>query len=93
MTIRNSKYSITTDESILPFEATHSEEGPIASSVDKNFLSISNESDTICWLSIERSGEDIIVNRSYQKIIDVFSYIGGLLGSILILLTVFNLYN
>lgn len=35
----------------------------------------------------------MIVSRSYQKLIDAFAYVGGLLGAILILLIVFKFYN
>ena len=52
-----------------------------------------NTSDIYCFISFFRDPSTIIINRSYQKIIDAFSYVGGLLGSFLLVLIFVNFYN
>ncbi len=93
MYIYNDDFQITTDESILPFTAQHYETGPILSSVSSNTYMLENTTDIYCLINFFRGPQSQIVSRTFQKIIDAFAYIGGLLGSFLLLLIVVNFYN
>ena len=93
MYIYNADYSITTDESILPFQETHTENGSMVTLVNSNSYLLGNSSDIYANLYFYRAPESYIYSRTYQKIIDTFSYIGGLLGAILILVFIVNFYN
>lgn len=93
MYIYNADYLITTDESILPFTAQHVDAGPILSTVQSNVYLMGNTSEIYCFIYFYRSAESFVIDRSFQKIIDAFSYVGGLLGAVLIMLIFVNFYN
>jgi len=93
MYVYNAGYQITTDESILPFTDEHFENGSIVTSVSTNAYSLGNKTDIYGFISFFRDPSTIIISRSYQKIIDAFAYVGGLLGSFLLLLIFINFYN
>lgn len=42
---------------------------------------------------LRKSSEKFDVTRSYQKLDQTLSYVGGLLGTILVLLTFFSVYD
>ena len=52
-----------------------------------------NSTDIYTYLYFYRAPESYIVNRGFQKIIDAFSYVGGLLGAILMIFIIVNFYN
>ncbi len=81
-----------TDQSILPNEDKMVESGGlITSSVLKStYTSIK---DVYGAFYIFKSSSSSIFNRSFQKLDDVFSYIGGLFGTILILFFLISAYN
>jgi hypothetical protein len=54
---------------------------------------MSDTTDIYGYLYFYRAPESYIVNRGFQKVIDAFSYVGGLLGAILMLFMVVNFYN
>lgn len=93
MYIYNAAFSITTDESILPFGFTHSENGSMVTSVATNSYKMGNNTDVYCFISFFRDPTTIVISRSFQKVIDAFSYVGGLLGSFLLVLIFVNFYN
>jgi hypothetical protein len=51
------------------------------------------KSDVYVFISFFRDPDTYIINRTYQKVIDAFSYVGGLLGSFLLILIFVNFYN
>jgi hypothetical protein len=91
--ILNADYSIETDESILPFSETHVKNGSIVAGTTLRSYLMGNTSETFCFISFQRAPESYKFNRSYRKIIDAFSYVGGLLGAFLIVLVFVNFYN
>ena len=93
MYIYNAAFSITTDESILPFGFTHQENGSMVTSVATNSYKMGNNTDVYCFISFFRDPTTIVISRSFQKVIDAFSYVGGLLGSFLLVLIFVNFYN
>ena len=52
-----------------------------------------NSYDVYGFISFFRDPSTIIITRTYQKIIDAFSFVGGLLGSFLLILIFVNFYN
>ena len=52
-----------------------------------------NSTDVYGNLNFYRAPESYIVNRGFQKVIDAFSYVGGLLGAILMIFIIVNFYN
>jgi hypothetical protein len=49
--------------------------------------------DQYCFFSFFKSGKTISYTRSYQKLIDVVSYIGGLFGAIIMVLFFVHFYG
>ena len=65
----------------------------ITTLVETNFYLMSNTTDLYANLLFYRAPESYVVNRTFQKIIDSFSYVGGLLGAILMIFIIVNFYN
>ena len=61
--------------------------------VASNSYLMSNTTDIYANLYFYRAPESYVVERGFQKVIDAFSYVGGLLGAILMLFMVVNFYN
>jgi len=61
--------------------------------VNSNSYLMSDTTDIYGYLYFYRAPESYVVNRGFQKVIDAFSYVGGLLGAILMLFMVINFYN
>lgn len=93
MYIYTADYLITTDESILPFSSDHSSSGPIVSFISKNSYNMGTSTDVFAFISYFRAPESIVINRGFQKAVDVFAYIGGLLGAFLMIFIAINFYN
>ena len=93
MYIYNDDFQITTDESILPFTAPHEDHGPIINSIFANTYNLDNTSDIYLLINIFRAPNSIIIEREFQKVLDAFAYVGGLLGSFLLILLGINFYN
>lgn len=93
MYLYNAAYSITTDESILPFTEPHTQNGSIVTSVATNSYMMGNTTDIYCFISFFRDPSTVVINRSFRKVIDAFAYVGGLLGSFLLVLIFINFYN
>jgi len=49
--------------------------------------------DVFAFISYFRAPESIVINRGFQKAVDVFAYIGGLLGAFLMIFIAINFYN
>ena len=54
---------------------------------------LDNTSDIYCLINFFRGPQSLIIERNYEKIIDALAYVGGLLGSFLLLLLIVNFYN
>jgi len=44
-------------------------------------------------ISFSRAPGSIIINRTFEKVLDAFAYVGGLLGSFMLLLLFITFYN
>jgi len=52
-----------------------------------------NSSNVYTFISFFRAPESFIIQRGFQKAVDVFAYIGGLLGAFMMIFIVINFYN
>jgi len=65
----------------------------MVTSVSTNAYSMGNSTEVYGFVSFFRDPATVVIARSYQKVIDAFSYVGGLLGSFLLVLMFVNFYN
>ena len=65
MYIYNAAFSITTDESILPFGFTHQENGSMVTSVATNSYKMGNNTDVYCFISFFRDPTTIVISRGF----------------------------
>ncbi len=89
-------FTITTDESILPFSEENVETGGIVTkNCIKNHYEISANDTAPLYSTITffKSPISRTINRSFQKIDEILSYVGGLFGTIAICLFLANTYN
>ena len=93
MYIYSDDFQITTDESIFPFTAEHVDQGPIVNSVFPNVYNLDNTTDVYCYINFFRAPNSLVIKREFQKILDSFAYVGGLLGSFLLILIIIVFYN
>ena len=85
-------YTITTDESIYPIEEVKNDTGGVVT----NLAQIHNYGvmqDEYLKFYLRKSSKDILVERSFKKIDDPLSYIGGLFSAILGVLVLMSLFN
>lgn len=83
-----------TDLSIFPLENHQIEKGAtITKLFSQQEFNIANYRNYYADITISKSPEGISYNRSFQKIDSYLSYVGGLIGIVLILFFVFNLYT
>lgn len=87
-----SSYTVTTDESILPFEQVSNKTGGIALS-SAQILSYEVRQNEYMKFYIRKSSMSLLVERSFRKADDTLSYIGGLFSAILGFLLLMNLFN
>jgi hypothetical protein len=72
---------INTDSSLLPFQDLSTIKGLRGDSMSINgFTQTTLGSGT--WLNIQRSSSTTTLNRSYLKLVDVLSYVGGIFPTI-----------
>lgn len=85
-------YTIETDESILPTtDLSTVSGGIIGTTAIKN--AYSPVTDTYATFYLYKSATSIAISRSFQKLDDVLSYIGGLFGTIIMLFFLISSYN
>jgi hypothetical protein len=88
-------YSITTDESILPFTDPREDSGLIITEPFKDFnFEVTNN--FLARVFLYKSSTSMTFNRSFYKVDEFFSYVGGLVGVItgaMILLRAYNQAN
>ena len=65
----------------------------MVTSVSTNAYDMGNSTDVYCFISFFRDPSTVVITRNFQKVIDAFSYVGGLLGSFLLVLIFVNFYN
>ncbi len=75
-------YEIVTDESILPFTQSKTQQGIAIPEPFKNTHFLVN-ADLLANMMIYKSSSTTTYSRSFYKIDEFFSYIGGLVGVIL----------
>ena len=89
-----SDYSITTDDSITPLQDIKTESGGIIiDNAIKNRYEISADNSVYCTFFIYKSPLSYEINRSYEKLDEILSYIGGLFGTIVLMLFIIRIYN
>lgn len=86
-------FTIETDESILPYSQIKTEKGGMVTrNALKNRYTIAS-SESYCTFFFFKSPTSLAITRSFQKIDEVLSYLGGLFGTIAIALFIVNVYN
>lgn len=89
-----SDYNIVTDDSISPFPLYLTDAGGIIDKTAiKNRFEIAADNDNYCTFFFYKSPNSFEVTRSYQKLDEILSYIGGLFGTIAICLFIVRIYN
>ena len=85
-------YEISTDQSILPNSDIQTETGGIVtrSALKSTYV---GTSDIYAYFLISKSPISVTYDRSFQKLDDVFSYIGGLFGTMFIFFFLISAYN
>lgn len=87
-------YTITTDNSISPLsDFTEETGGIIGKNAIKNRFEISPDNTNYCTFFIFKSANSRQIDRSYVKLDDILSYIGGLFGTLTICLFIVKIYN
>lgn len=90
-----SQYTIKTDDSILPqpFSSKKVEKG---SFVDGNLDAVKNymvDSNVYARVSLRKSMNSVVIERSFRRVDDTLSYIGGLFGGLIMLMVFIKKYN
>ena len=88
-----SDWNVISDESILPWKDKKQVEGlkTTETAVDQNFM-IDARNDYFKFY-LRKSASNFETVRSYQKIDETFSYIGGLFGTIILMMSFLKLYS
>lgn len=87
-------YNIETDDSISPFSVmVYNEGGIVDKSAIKNRYTISDDNTNYCTFFFYKSANSLQISRSYQKLDEILSYIGGLFGTIALCLFFVKIYN
>ena len=87
-----SSYTITTDESIYPFEDIRKEKGGIVQEYVQSH-SLAVNSDEYMRFYLRKSSKSILVERSFRKADDTLSYIGGLFSALLAMLLIMSAWT
>jgi hypothetical protein len=87
-------FTIQTDDSISPFPLILEETGSIVQrTAIKNRFEIPPYGTNYCTFFFYKSANSLQIIRSYQKLDEILSYIGGLFGTIAICLFMIRIYN
>lgn len=90
------KYSLETDESILPMTNSHIDEGVyVDTEVIPSFYPISSSTapKSLAKIYFRKAPDVYTITRSFQKLDDTLSYIGGLFGIIVLFFLSFSIYD
>lgn len=87
-----STYTITTDESISPFEDIRNDQGGIVPELAQ-IHNYNVRNDEYMKFYLRKSSQDILVERSFRKADDTLSYIGGLFSSLLAMLIIMTFWT
>lgn len=87
-----SNYQITTDESITPFKNQRIEDGALITNLGQV---VPRQSDGQIYANfvLRRASTTLIADRSFKRVDDTLSYIGGLFGFALIFLLFMKEYT
>ena len=87
-------YTINTDESIIPFAATTTETGGVVTkNAIKNRYTFGPDYPIYGGFYIFKSPLSQTIERKFEKIDEILSYIGGLFGTVAICLFIVSVYN
>lgn len=87
-------YTITTDNSISPLtDYSEITGGIVGQNAIKNRYEVSPDDTNYCTFFIFKSPNSRNIDRSYVKLDEILSYIGGLFGTLTMLLFVVKVYN
>lgn len=95
-TLMMEDFTITTDESIIPFTEVKEEKGGIITQKcikNRYTLDPNDPAALYSTMTIFKSPNSQTIDRSFQKIDEILSYIGGLFGTIAICFFLVNVYN
>ena len=85
-------YTISTDESIYPFEDIQNDTGGIVTQLAQ-IHNYDVKHDEYMKFYLRKSSQDILVQRSFRKADDTLSYIGGLFSAILAVLIIMSFFT
>ena len=86
-------YTINTDSSILPFESFTEEKGFYAESLAVNHPYEYSAGYPYAGFYVAKATDSRVYTRVVQKVSEVFSFIGGIVGAVSALLFVINKYT
>lgn len=87
-----SSYHIEIDESIYPVEDVHTVTGGI-SNVPTQAMNYQFTSGDYVKFYIRKSSLSLNIIRTFRKIDDTLSYIGGLFSTLIVILALLSIYN
>jgi hypothetical protein len=87
-----SKYSVTTDEEILPYNSIRTSEGGIVNYVGQ-YIASRKFGNLFASINIKKSSLSMDIVRQYTKLDSTLSYIGGLFGFIIIFFVFMKVYT
>lgn len=87
-----SSYEINTDDSLWPVEDIKTDVGGIVKS-SAQMVPFKVRSTEYVKFFLRKSPLSIYIERSFRRVDDTFSYIGGLFSTILVFLGFMNMYN
>lgn len=87
-----SSYEINTDDSLWPVEDIKTDVGGIVKSAAQMVPYKVRSSEYVKFF-VRKSPLSISIERSFRRVDDTFSYIGGLFSTILVFLGFMNMYN
>ena len=85
-------FRVTTDNSILPYQSEDEESGCIVNNVGQ-FIGFQNSNASYGRIILRRGSSGLIGSRSFTKIDEVLSFVGGLFGFMLVFLVFMNVYT
>ena len=88
-----SDYTINTDNSILPYEDSHTDKGFIFDKIIYHTLTNSKGYTSYATFIFTKSQTSLVYERSVLKFSAVISYVGGLIGGIVGLLFIIKSYT
>lgn len=87
-------FTINTDHSIMPYSDLRKDHGAFADPfLYKSKFQITDDFPIYCTMEIYMSSLSKVIDRSFQKVDSLLSYIGGLVGTVALFLFLLSTYN